>query len=415
MDRGPVDVGAPRGRRSLVALVALVVFGAAGAFAWRAFEPVRGADPVRAASPSEQDDPWVGYPEGWTELPPPPEAPQGAAFVWTGSALLLWGGYDETTASMTSIGYSFDPWTNAWRPLPPAPVAVANARPVWTGDEAIFWGGNDSERNRHDGVAYDPAQGTWRMLPPSPVDPAWGGVTVWTGTELIVWGGGDPGDTRNISGAAYDPATDAWRPIAGAPIGLNLASGVWSGSEMIVFGSLLDRRNSAATDRAVGEAYDPSTDSWRTIAPSALSPQASSSVWLDGGMFSWDYETHGAWYEAGTDTWGEVQKLPMEPSECYPDSVTVGHVIFAWFCGDAATYDTIARDWRHVSGGLETPTIEANGQPYTLFRFASLVAAEDVVALAGEGITVTDGGEPCYGCPGSPTAFWIYRPLSAGS
>jgi len=396
----------------MAAIVAIAVFGAAGVFAWREFAPVRDAERMPAASSAAPDDPWAGYPDGWSELPAPPKTPQGAAFVWTGSALLLWGGSDDPAGTMTSDGYSFDPSTKTWQTLPPAPVAVANARPVWTGSEAIFWGGNDAEHNgRREGVAYDPFEKTWRILPAAPLDHAWGGVTVWTGTELIVWGGGDPGDARNRAGAAYDPSTDVWRPIADAPIGLNLASGVWSGTEMIVFGSLLNGNNVASTDHAVGEAYDPATDSWRTLAPSALSPQASSSVWLDEGMFSWDYETHGAWYDAGTDTWGDVQKLPIEPSECYPDSVTVGHVLFAWFCGDVATYDTITGNWRRVLGGMTSATVEANGQPYSLFRFASLAAAGDVVALAGEGITVS-GGTPCYGCPGSPTAFWVYRPPS---
>ncbi|MGH2594529.1 MAG: Kelch repeat-containing protein [Actinomycetota bacterium] len=412
MDHGSAGLGEPRRHRLVAALVAVVVFSAAGVFTLRAFEPVRDAARAHVRAATGPGDPWAGYAEGWTELPPPPKVPQGAAFVWTGSALLLWGGYDGSNSSMTSAGYSFDPSTNAWQTLPQAPVAVANARPVWTGHEAIFWGGNDSERNRLDGVAYDPVSETWRMLPPAPLDPAWGGVTVWTGSELIVWGGGDPGNATNTSGAAYDPSTDVWHLIADAPIGLNLASGVWSGTEMIVFGSLLDHRNVAATDHALGEAYDPKTDAWRVLAPSELSPQASSSVWLDGGMFSWDYETHGAWYDPGTDTWGDVQKLPIEPSECYPDSVTVGPMIFAWFCGEVATYDTTTQDWRDVTGGMTTSTIEANGQSYILYRFASLAAAGDVVALAGEGITVTDAGEPCYGCPGSPSAFWIYRPPS---
>ena len=311
MDRGPEDVGEPREHRVVAVLMVIAIFGAAGAFAWRAFDAVRDVDPVRAASPNVSSDPWDGYPEGWTELPAPPEARQGAAFVWTGTELLLWGGYDATTDSMTSDGYSFDPSTDGWRTLSPAPSALANARSVWTGEEAIFWGGNDAEgNNRRGGVAYDPTGGTWRMLPPAPLRRAWGGVTVWTGNELIVWGGGDPGVSTNTSGAAYDPSTDAWHPIADAPLGLNLASGVWSGTEMIAFGSLLDHRNIASTDRAVGEAYDPATDTWRTLAPSALSPQASSSVWVDGGMFSWDYETHGAWYDAGNDAWGGVQKTP---------------------------------------------------------------------------------------------------------
>jgi hypothetical protein len=55
-------------------------------------------------------------------------------------------------------------------------------------------------------------------------------------------------------------------------------------------------------------------------------------------------------------------------------------------------------------------TVEANGKPYALFRFAALAEAGEVVALAGEGITVDDDGVPCYGCPGGPTSFWVYRP-----
>ena len=395
----------------MAALVALGVFGAAGLFAWRVFAPVREAHPVRGDPPVPQATPWAGYPEGWTELPPPPVAREGAAFLWTGTSLLLWGGYDASTETMSAEGYSFDPSTKGWEVLPTAPAAAANARPVWTGDEAIFWGGNDSELGSSDGVVYVPTERTWRLLPPAPLDLAAGGVSVWTGAELVAWGGGDRG-TVNTSGAAYDPSTDTWRRIAEAPFGLNLASGVWSGDEMIVFGAWLNGNNHAATDHAVGEAYELATDSWRQIAPSTLSPQASSSVWLDEGMFSWDYETHGAWYDAGTDTWGDVQKLPIEPSECYPDSVTVGHVLFAWFCGEVATYDTITGYWRDVTGGMTSSMVAANGQSYILYRFASLAAAGDVVALAGEGITVNDGGEPCYGCAGSPTAFWVYRPPS---
>ncbi|HET6713019.1 MAG TPA: hypothetical protein VFI59_04830 [Actinomycetota bacterium] len=41
---------------------------------------------------------------------------------------------------------------------------------------------------------------------------------------------------------------------------LNLAAGVWTGEEMIVFGSLLDGRNIASTQTAVGALYDPKFD-----------------------------------------------------------------------------------------------------------------------------------------------------------
>jgi hypothetical protein len=89
-----------------------------------------------------------------------------------------------------------------------------------------------------------------------------------------------------------------------------------------------------------------------------------------------------------------------------------GDVVFAWFCGQAATFDVDARRWERVRGGVLEPTIEANEQEYPLFRFASLTAAGDVVAMAAEGITVDEEGVPCYGCPGAPISYWVYRPPS---
>jgi len=60
-------------------------------------------------------------------------------------------------------------------------------------------------------------------------------------------------------------------------------------------------------------------------------------------------------------------------------------------------------------------TIQANSATYKLWRFASVGPAGDVIVFAAEGITVTKSGEPCYGCSGSPTSFWLYRPSGAGS
>jgi hypothetical protein len=85
-------------------------------------------------------------------------------------------------------------------------------------------------------------------------------------------------------------------------------------------------------------------------------------------------------------------------------------VVFAFYCGQVAEYDTGSSDWARVDGGLTEATIEANDKAYKLYRFASLVPAGDVVFLAAEGLTIVPSGEPCYGCPGSPTALWAYRP-----
>ena len=64
-----------------------------------------------------------------------------------------------------------------------------------------------------DGAAFDPATQQWRVLPPSGLS-ARAPLSVWTGDELIVWGTSFRTKVRPLDGAAYDPASDAWRPIA---------------------------------------------------------------------------------------------------------------------------------------------------------------------------------------------------------
>ncbi|HEY3212387.1 MAG TPA: hypothetical protein VGL16_04180 [Actinomycetota bacterium] len=288
---------------------------------------------------------------------------------------------------------------------------MADAEGVWTGREAIFLetvGGAGPIV----GQAYEPSSDSWRSIEQAPIGRAYGTVLVWTGDELIVWGGGDRGDDRTSQGAAYDPTSDSWRRIADPPIGFNLASGIWTGREMIVFGSLLSHANRASSSTSLGEAYDPTSDTWRELPASTLSPQATSAAFVDGRMVAWDYEAHSQAYNPTTDHWTDPQRLPFVGSECYPDSAVVAGLLFAWFCGKAALFDAAASTWQQVAGGPLDETIYSNAYKTDihLWRFADLVAAGPVVVMPMEGITLNNRGIACYGCPGSPTSFWVYRP-----
>jgi hypothetical protein len=359
-----------------------------------------------------EPSPLEGIPAGWTELPEAPEAGAGAAYVWTGSEVLAWGGCastNESRCAFAATGFSFDPVARTWEPMPPTPSDKTDADTVthgdaaWTGREAIFL---TEVAGRVGGKAFDPESQTWRAIPLAPIAYETGGVRVWTGTELIVWGGGANDSATTRDGAAYNPRTDSWRPLPEAPLGLNLASGVWTGEEMIVFGSLLDDRNWADSNTSVGAAYDPISDAWRRLPPSDLSPQATSATWSHGRLLAWDYDVRSQAYDPETDSWSPATEMPLEFSECYPDSAVIAAKTFAFFCGQAALHDD--GSWREVRGGPLDEKI--NG--LDLWRFATLVPAGDVVFMPLEGITVglTSEGEPCYGCPGSPTSFWAYRP-----
>ncbi len=404
-------LGLSSARRVAVAAVAFAVFGAAGAFALRAFERTTAAASTHT---SEVTDPLGSIPIGWTELPTAPATLPGAADLWTGSELLVWGGSHARSQDYTpsAEGFSFDPVARAWTSVPPAPLPGSDALAAWTGTEAIFVGVGDDPATLQ-GEAFDPETRTWRVLPPSPLTPRTGAVVVWTGSEVIVWGGGDRGDPSNQNGAAYDPTADSWRRIAEAPLGLNQADGFWTGTRMIVFGSLLDERNVADTRHAVGASYDPASDSWEEIAPSQLSSQASAAVWVDRRMVAFDYGWRSDAYDPATDSWTPLGDLAFTSGECYPDGAVLAGKVFAFGCGEAASLSPGDRTWVPIDNGMTDATVDGYDRPLQLWRFATLVPAGDVLFLDAQGLTVSASHIPCYGCPGSPTSFWAYRPGAA--
>jgi hypothetical protein len=407
----PVPGGGWRARTLPIA-AALTLSSVAFIFLWWTFSA--GGEPGRtAAERSAVGSTWVDLEPGWTQLPSPPVIAIDAAWTWTGRELLAWGGLvdaPERDYPPTAEGFAYDPADGRWRPMPAAPEPRAGALALWTGHEVLYYGGTANGDWKNDGLAFDPETRGWRPMSPAPLARVRPAVTAWTGAEMIVWGGGEPEEPHSTVGAAYDPVSDSWRRVAEAPIGLNLASAAWSGRELFVFGSLLDNRNHAETPSSVGAAYDPVADSWRELPASDLSPQATHAAWVGGRLIAYDYEVRAQEYRQDADRWLAPNHMPLDFSECYPDGAVLGDVYLAWFCGQAATYDSVSGEWAGLHGGLLAETLSAHGRDTPLYRFASVVSADDVIVFAAEGITVDDEGVPCYGCPGSPTSVWAWRP-----
>jgi Kelch motif len=84
----------------------------------------------------------------WRTLPPLDGGAFGranAAAVWTGRKLLLWGGRTQVKGedALAPHGLAFDPRTNHWWALPGAPLnARVNPIAVWTGKALLVWGGD---------------------------------------------------------------------------------------------------------------------------------------------------------------------------------------------------------------------------------------------------------------------------------
>jgi hypothetical protein len=311
--------------------------------------------------------------------------------VWTGREFFYWGGETDEGGVQHADGAVYEPSSRTWRPLPRGPLALrSSAAAVWSGGEVLVWGGQARDGEWGDGAGFDPVTDEWRLLPPSPLSPRVPVTAVWTGRELIVWGDESrSGRATQREGAAYDPSANRWRLLPLAPMGFNQAEGIWTGTEMIVFGSRLDGDNRADTEHAQGMAYEPEANAWRVIAGYPLSPQASSALWTGEEVVAWDYELEAGAYDAARDTWRTLPHIPLRFSECYPQTARAAEVTVAWFCGQGATLDT-AGSWSPMPRAPE----EIFGQP---------VSASGVVLFTGAAQE------------GSANGLWAFKPADGAS
>jgi hypothetical protein len=370
----PVSSQPDRWRRAATALVAFAVFAGAAVFAWN----LSHLDVAPRPRPVPAVDLAAELPAGWSELPAPPEVRSDAATAWTGSELLVWSGYEYVGGDEDprSDGFAFDAAARQWEPMPASPLEGRSGSAfAWTGGELLIWGGWDGGFRDPpyfgDGAAFDLVAGTWRMLPPAPID-ARTAFSVWTGEELIVWGSRERA-ARRRDGAAYNPTTNTWRTIADGPIDVTDGSAVWTGEEMIVFGAALDSNNHADTPTAIAAAYDPEADTWRQLPASELSPQAMTASWLGGKLIAWDYDHETAAYDPGTNVWQDLPRVPLSFSECRPESVATPELVFGIYCGPTVVFSSEEDAWHREP-------IEGLGDEGCC-RVSELIAAGNVVLV----------------------------------
>lgn len=221
-------------------------------------------------------------PAEWRSLPPAPVlARSGTNAVWSGRALLIWGGtVDDGFGHRTFLddGAALEPVAGTWRGLPAAPLSPRGSpAAAWTGQELVVWGGEGRQGLLADGARYDPNTDRWRQLAIAPLSPRAAAAAVWTGTELLVVGGRDNAGGLT-DGAAYDPTRDAWRPIAPLPDVLSSAyemHGLWTGDALVVWAPSPGAGLGSGPVR-----YDPAADTWADLpAPEPGNAAFTSMAW----------------------------------------------------------------------------------------------------------------------------------------
>jgi len=328
-----------------------LIWSATSSRPWVTVTPAAGTLPGGSSIPLTAHVPASAVTEAWTG----PTATVGSPFAdantypgwgaWIGNALLIWSG-DPTVP-----GKYYDPVSDTWygsMATAGSPSKRWSFTSVWTGTEMIVWGGyngNPATTAYNTGARYNPTTNTW--TPTSTVGaptPRTGHRAVWTGSRMIVWGGDGLGFTYTNTGGIYDPATDTWTgttSLVGAPPARGSHAAVWTGTRMLIWGG----ENPAKFN--TGYFYDPATDTWTgtTTAVGALSARSHlEGVWTGTEMILWGGSpgagsvlNTGARYDPATDTWYPMTTTGAPSGRAAHVSVWTGTQLIVFGGNDAST------------------------------------------------------------------------------
>jgi N-acetylneuraminic acid mutarotase len=221
-----------------------------------------------------------------------PDARRFHTAVWTGSEMIVWGGYGNGSGGYLNTGSRYNPSTDRWTAISTtgAPDAREYHTAVWTGNEMIVWGGytNISPNYLSTGGRYNPVTDRWMATTTTNAPHArWHHTAVWTGSQMIVWGGKGSSSGLLNTGSRYNPSTDRWTAISttGAPAARFFHTAVWTGCEMIVWGG----QRSGPSYLNTGGRYNPTTGSWiaTSITSAPRGRYEHTAVWADRQMIVW--------------------------------------------------------------------------------------------------------------------------------
>src|SRR5205807_392303 len=310
----------------------------------------------------------------WTATDGPPLGRESHTAVWTGSEMIVWGGYTFISGSgYLNTGGRYNPGIDSWTATTTmnAPAGRSGHTAVWTGSEMIVWGGNFVDNT---GGRYNPGTDSWTAT--TTVDAASGRefhTAVWSGSEMIVWGGYDESFNYPTIGGRYNPSTNVWTTTTtnNAPTGRKHHTTLWTGGAMIVWGG-----DDSSSLLNTGGRYNPITNSW-TATSTAGAPVARNghtTVWSGTEMIVWGgnigpypyYSNTGVRYNSTTDTW-TPSSTPGERK--YHTAVWTGSEMIVWggyaggdnFLDTGGKYVPSTDDWTPTSTtnaptGRELPT-----------------------------------------------------------
>jgi hypothetical protein len=286
----------------------------------------------------------------WTKLSGGPlSARDGYSMVVADDQLLIWGGAKPETSESYDDGAQYSLTAKAWTALPSAPLTPrAGHVAVWTGSEMVIWGGaasEDSGTSNLDGAAYSLTSRSWRRIAeaPLPLGPRYAGA--WTGAEMMVVGASE----TEAHGAAYDPKSDTWRSLPPTDLRTTINSQVsliWTGTRLVAFDPIPQLTGAAFGVQVF--TYDPATDTWTDTRITDFKEQFFGAGALDGLVYLVGYGDTMVRFDPVRRTW-ETRESVVPSCEDVPEVRPDGSEILITVCGSAVFYDPSSRQVRTLS------------------------------------------------------------------
>jgi len=356
------------------------------AIVWRGQDSSPSIDPPFAGRYNPATDTWSTLPR----IPgSSPVAETGFTAVWSGTEMILFGGFSMSATDAIDEAYLFNPTTDTWTTATTtgAPAGRTNHLAAWTGSEMIVWGGGEGTDPSdilflEDGARYNPVTDSWQALPTTGVPSGRKFATgTWAGDRFAVWAGGQftspIGSSSKMlkQGSTFDPVAGTWSPLAfGSPAPRAGHSAVWTGSEWIIWGGTTGT-DGYSFDPTLndGARFNPTTGVWTplsmTDAPSGRWNHTA--VWTGTEMIIWGGQevdsgggggsqtlSDGARYNPTTDTWTPVTPTGAPSQRTQHRSVWTGSVMLVWGgdsdgsgfpLNDGARYNPITNSWTPIS------------------------------------------------------------------
>ena len=245
---------------------------------------------------------WTRIGEDWSEPVAVPGLPrEDPGVVGTDAELILWGGVRVVDGVIVPLddGLAFAPASNTWRVISPGPLTARRAPTlVWTGTHVVVAGGYaDGPTIEPDVGVYRPADDTWQVAP---------GLDVLSDTYSLI-------ATARLGGAAlwlysersrsqqliFLDAALAWSTLPTPPV-LHPGPLVEVGDRLVATTTVMGEEAVAVLEPGSAGWTDLAVPSVHTevICPVALARLQHSIVWIDG--------CDGATFVLGATGWDRV-------------------------------------------------------------------------------------------------------------